>query len=136
MSEVAMPNPQRDASPALTKLAPMSYPSPSILQPTAVLNPMRHSLPRHTPLNVSIYREPIATFPLFQQVMPDIAQYHLSKSNPYTPEASPRVSPDMTGDSIKRRQQDMYRPGYEHPIPVDSPFNARHMNPPSHPLFP
>ncbi|GAB5591230.1 hypothetical protein Unana1_06130 [Umbelopsis nana] len=127
------PSPIHTADATLAKLPPMSYSTPSIPQPSVTLpNPLRNN----PPLNVSIYREPIATFPLFQQVMPDIAQYHLSKSNSHSSEPIPRLNPDTAGETMQKRRQESCRRIYEYPILVDLPFDARHINTPNHPLFP
>jgi hypothetical protein len=83
-----------------------------------------------SPMNISIHREPITAFPLFHQVLPDIAQYHLGASKPNT---SPEPS-GAAGEHVPKRRQEPCRPGQEYPI--DAPFDSRHRNPPTHPLFP
>ncbi|KAG2173059.1 hypothetical protein INT44_007032 [Umbelopsis vinacea] len=106
----------------------VSPPIPQSQTPLPDISALPIPIRSTSPMNISIHREPITAFPLFHQVMPDIAQYHLGASKPNTP---PEAS---GGDYLPNRRQEPCRPGQEYP--VDSPFDSRHMNPPTHPLFP
>ncbi|KAM3586682.1 hypothetical protein VKS41_001742 [Umbelopsis sp. WA50703] len=131
--------PPKEPSP-VNKIAPQP-PQPTSLSQlpySGTTLPPLNSLPTPSynpaPLNVSIHREPLTGFPLFQQVMPDIAQYHLSSTKPYSPEASPQFSaPNDTRDPIGLPPQEKCRPGYHYP---SDPFESRNLNSSSRPLFP
>lgn len=114
----------RGSPPGLPTIASIPYSQPALPDISTLPIPIRST----SPMNISIHREPITAFPLFHQVMPDIAQYHLGASKPNTP-------PESSGaESAPKRRQEPCRPGHEYPI--DSPFDSRHTNPPTHPLFP
>ncbi|CAO3697083.1 unnamed protein product [Umbelopsis ramanniana] len=114
----------RGSPPGLPTSASTPYSKPSLPDISTLPIPIRST----SPMNISIHREPITAFPLFHQVMPDIAQYHLGASKPNTPPESSGAEP------VPKKRQEPCRPGHEYP--VDSPFDSRHMNPPTHPLFP
>ncbi|KAJ2957782.1 hypothetical protein NQZ79_g6535 [Umbelopsis isabellina] len=108
------------------------YSATTTLPPlTSLPNPSYNS----APLNVSIHREPLTGFPLFQQVMPDIAQYHLSSQKTYSPETTPQLpAPNHhPRDPLGLPRQETCRPGYDYP---SDPFESGSMKNSNRPLFP